>query len=85
MLRKELQPVAIYFDGTPGMRFNQFGKVSFQLLSGELVGTAVIALCNPANRACVDINGFVTQALKLQCPEVATVQCVESDFVRWIP
>jgi hypothetical protein len=62
---KELQTVTVDLDDTPGARLNQFGKVGLQLLGGKLIGTVVIALCNPVNRACIDINGFNIQALKL--------------------
>jgi len=35
---KELQAIAIYFDGTPGVRFDQGGKVILEIVGGESIG-----------------------------------------------
>ena len=78
MLPKELQTVAVNLYGTPGMRFDQFGKAFLQLLGGEPVGAAIVILSNPAHGAGIDINGALTETLKLQGSEMAFVQIVAS-------
>jgi hypothetical protein len=60
VLIKELQTVAVNLDRTPGVRFNQLGKVVFQLLGGQPVGTAIAVLRYTTHPAAVGIDGFVT-------------------------
>ena len=80
MLIKELQTVTVNLDRTPGMRFNQFGKVDLQLLRAQPVRTAIVVLRYSTHRAGVDVNGAVTQASKLQSTHMALVQRVESNL-----
>jgi len=58
MFPEELEAVTVDFDGVPGMGLNQPGKVFFQLFHGQLIGTAVEILTDPAHGPGVDINGF---------------------------
>ena len=78
VFEEKLQAITIDLDGAPGMGLDQASEVDLQLLGGESIGTAVVVVCNTAHGTRVDIDGALTQALKLQGSEVALVQSVES-------
>jgi hypothetical protein len=66
MFPEKLQPIAVDFDGTPGMGLNKLGKVFFPLFQSQLVGAAIKTFNDPPHSARVGINGFLTFALQLE-------------------
>jgi hypothetical protein len=78
MLPEKLEPVAVDLYGRPGVRIDESGEVTLQLLDGELVGNAAIVPSQPTNRPGIHVDRFVGVALELQGPLVAKVKGVES-------
>jgi hypothetical protein len=66
MLPEELQAITVNLDGTPGMGLNQFGKIVFSLLQGQLIGAAIKMFTDSTDSPRVGINGLLTFTLKFE-------------------
>jgi hypothetical protein len=66
ILPKELQPVPIYFDRTPRMALNQFGKIDFKLIQGQLIRTAAKMFTDSTDCPGIGVNCFLAFSLKFQ-------------------
>lgn len=80
---EKLQAITVYLDGAPGMRIDQVGEVGGQLLNAQMIGATIEVSRNPAQCTGIGIDGFVTQALKFQGPEMLLVQVVVSALFGW--
>lgn len=78
MFPEKLQTIAINFDGTPGMGLDQVGKILFPLFQGQLVRATIKMFPDPAHRARVGINCFLTFALELEQTQVTLVKFIKS-------
>lgn len=56
VLPEEHQPKPVEFYGTPGITFNQPGKIVFQLLNSEFVRVEVKVLGKATIRSCISTD-----------------------------
>lgn len=54
------------------------------MLGAESIGAAIVVVCDPAYGPRIDIDGLVTQVLKLQGPEMVSVQLIEAGILNTV-
>jgi len=74
MLVEELKTAAIQLNGTPGMGFNQAGKVIFEVIDGKSIRTTVKMAGNSPNGPGISINRGFAFTLSLECAKMFLVQ-----------
>jgi hypothetical protein len=85
---EKLQTIAVNFNGTPGMRLDQVGKILFLLFQGQFVGATIKMFSDSAHSARIGINGRLTFALQFEQTQVTLIKFVKSvrfGFVHGIP
>lgn len=74
MFVKELQAVAIDFDGAPGMAFYQAGEVGVEVIVSEGVRAAIKMLGEAAYGAQVGVDGGRAFAPAVKCVNMLFIQ-----------
>jgi hypothetical protein len=73
MFPEKLQPDAVDFDGTLGMRLYQIGKILFPLFQGQFVRATIKSFTDITHSQRVGLNGLLTFSLQFEKAQMTLI------------